>query len=98
MTVAREGLAGARRRRCYGSRDVIRALILATLAVAGAARAAPPEPSRSHPRMLLDDEVRTAWRAHAKLAAGPVVGSIRLCEEGTTTKAHDRALYQGSKW
>lgn len=62
------------------------------------AHAAPPEPSGPHPRMLLDDELRATWRAHAKLSGGPVVGAIRLCEQGRTTHEHDRALYHGSEW
>src|SRR5688572_1283699 len=48
--------------------------------------------------MLLDPELKATSRAHAKLSAGPVIGSIRLCEEGRTTREHDRALYQGSEW
>jgi len=76
----------------------MRVLILVTLAATSIAEAAPPEPSGPHPRMLLDNELRTTWRAHAKLSAGPVVGAMRLCEEGRTTKEHDRALYQGSEW
>jgi len=76
----------------------MRASIVLLLATTTAATAAPPEPSRPHPRMLLDRELRSAWRTHAKLSAGPVVGAIRLCDEGRTTKQHDRALYQGSGW
>ncbi len=73
-------------------------LILATLIATSVADAAPPEPTKPHPRMLLTPELRTAWKAHAKLSAGPVVGAMRLCEKGRTTKEHDRALYQGAEW
>jgi hypothetical protein len=73
-------------------------LIVATLCGTSVAGAAPAEPSGPHPRMLLTPGLRTAWKAHAKLSAGPVVGAIRLCEQGRTTKEHDRALYQGSEW
>ena len=73
-------------------------VLMTLLATSTAAAAAPPEPSGPHPRMLLDKELRSAWRQHAKLSAGPVVGAIRLCDEGRTTKEHDRALYQGSAW
>jgi hypothetical protein len=72
--------------------------VVSLVATSTSAAAAPPEPSGPHPRMLLDNELRTAWRAYAKLSAGPVIGAIRLCDEGRTTKEHDRALYQGSEW
>ncbi len=75
-----------------------RALVAVTLLTASIAHATPPEPSGPHPRMLLDAGLKQAWHAHAKLTAGPVVGAIRLCEEGRTTKEHDRALYQGAEW
>jgi hypothetical protein len=77
---------------------VKRASLILTLTAATIAHAAPPEPSGPHPRMLLDSELKATWRAHAKLSAGPVIGAIRLCEEGRTTKEHDRALYQGAEW
>jgi hypothetical protein len=76
---------------------VLLALLLAVLATS-AARATPPEPSGPHPRMLLDESLKATWKAHAKLSAGPVVGAIRLCDEGTSTQEHDRALYMGSEW
>ncbi len=72
--------------------------IVSLVATSVAAHATPPEPSGPHPRMLLDNELRAAWRTYAKLTAGPVVGAIRLCDEGRTTKEHDRAVYQGSEW
>jgi hypothetical protein len=72
--------------------------VVATSVAAHSAHAAPPEPTGPHPRMLLDNDLRAAFRAYAKLSAGPVIGAIRLCEEGRTTKEHDRALYQGSEW
>ncbi len=73
---------------------VLTSLLVAT----SVAHAAPPEPSGAHPRMLLDDQLRTTWKAHAKLSAGPVVGAMRLCEEGRITREHNRALYQGAEW
>jgi len=48
--------------------------------------------------MLLDDELRSAWRTYAKLPAGPIIGAIRLCDEARTTNEHERALYQGAEW
>src|SRR5687767_1304244 len=62
------------------------------------ARAAPPEPTGPHPRMLLDKDLRAQWKAMAKLDAGPVVGAIRLCADARQSRDHDRALYQGSEW
>jgi hypothetical protein len=73
-------------------------VLLLWLLAASVAHAAPPEPKSAHPRMLLDEPLKTAWRAQAKLSAGPVVGAIRLCDEGRTTREHDRALYQGAEW
>ncbi|HSD89215.1 MAG TPA: hypothetical protein VLB44_16920 [Kofleriaceae bacterium] len=74
------------------------AALLLVLAIRGVAGAAPPEPTGPHPRMLLDDELRSAWRTYAKLPAGPIIGAIRLCDEARLTNEHARALYQGSEW
>lgn len=68
-------------------------LLLLTVSVAHAA----PEPTGPHPRILLDNEVRRAWRALATQERGPIAGSIALCESGQTSK-HDRAVYMGSEW
>ena len=78
-------------------------LLVAGLVVVGSiagddARAAPPEPRGPHPRMLLDNELRAAWRAQAKQGRGPVVGAIRLCDDARTTGSSDGALYQGALW
>ncbi len=64
----------------------------------GAAHAAPPEPTGPHPRILLDRELRAAWRAEAKHGKGPVGRAIRVCREADGTNAHDGALYQGAGW
>ncbi len=64
-----------------------------TVSVAHAA----PEPTGPHPRILLDNEVRRAWRALATQERGPIAGSIALCESGQTGE-HDRAVYMGSEW
>ena len=56
------------------------------------------EPSGPHPRMLLDADLRAAWKAQAKLPHGPVVGAIALCEDARNTREHDHAVYQGSEW
>lgn len=76
---------------------MIRIALLLAL-VARAAAAAPPEPTRAHPRILLDGELRAAWREQAKAEHGPVKGAIALCEEARTTSEHDHAVYQGSEW
>jgi hypothetical protein len=47
--------------------------------------------------MLLDNELRTAWRNQAKQARGPVAGAIRMCNEARGG-ASDNALYQGAQW
>jgi MYXO-CTERM domain-containing protein len=61
------------------------------LAAAATAAAAPvPEPAGAHPRMLLDDELRAAWRADANAGRGPVAAAIALCREGRETGKHDR--------
>lgn len=71
-------------------------LIVLTVSLAHAA-SPPPEPTGPHPRIILDNEVRTAWRALATQERGPIAGSIALCESGQTQE-HDRAIYMGSEW
>lgn len=48
--------------------------------------------------MLLDGELRAAWKAQAKNGRGPVVGAIALCEDELNTGNHARALYMGAEW
>ncbi|MBX3155123.1 MAG: hypothetical protein KF773_03915 [Deltaproteobacteria bacterium] len=67
------------------------------LASAATASATPPEPSGKHPRILLDDKLRTAWKQEVADGRGPVIEAIKLCESGRTHE-HDRALYQGAEW
>ncbi|HWU85708.1 MAG TPA: hypothetical protein VN253_00430, partial [Kofleriaceae bacterium] len=62
------------------------------------AAAAPPEPSGPHPRMLLDRELRAAWKGEARREHSPIAQAIRVCREATDTNAHDGALYQGAGW
>jgi uncharacterized protein (TIGR03382 family) len=74
-------------------------LILAAAGTAGtAAHATPPEPSGPHPRMLLDRELREAWRADARRADGPVARAIRVCRQADETAEHERSLYHGAGW
>jgi len=73
-------------------------LAAALLLVTGVASAAPPEPTGPHPRMLLDANLRAAWKAQVKRGHGPVVGAVALCEDDLGAHGHDRALYMGSEW
>ena len=73
-------------------------VVVVLVLLAAVAHAAPPEPTGPHPRILLDDELRAAWRADAKANKGPVKGAIALCANARDTADHDRALYQGSEW
>lgn len=79
-------------------------LVLLSVSLAHAAPSSPDparepagEPSRPHPRILLDGELRAAWRALATQDRGPIAGSIALCESGQTQE-HDHAVYMGSEW
>jgi hypothetical protein len=71
-------------------------VIAALLVLASAAAAAPPEPKGAHPRMLLDAELKAAWKG--LVGRGPVQGSIVLCTNARDTAEHDGAQYQGSEW
>ncbi|HEY4179915.1 MAG TPA: hypothetical protein VGM90_23900 [Kofleriaceae bacterium] len=75
----------------------MRFVALAALLVSSTALAAPPEPTGAHPRMLVDADVVKTWKALAKLDSGPVIGAIKLCDDGSS-KEHDRAVYMGSEW
>jgi uncharacterized protein (TIGR03382 family) len=46
--------------------------------------------------MLLDAELRAAWRARSKEGHGPIVGSIAVC--GDHPREHAGAQYMGSEW
>jgi hypothetical protein len=48
--------------------------------------------------MILDPELRAAWKQQATEAHGPVVGAIALCEHAHDTPEHDHAGYQGAEW
>ncbi len=79
-------------------RIVVAGVAVAVLVWSGLAHAAPPEPSGAHPRILLDAELRAAWKAEAAANRGPVKGAIALCQSARDTAEHDRAVYQGSEW
>lgn len=48
------------------------------------------------PGMLLDAELKAAWRASTN--RGPVKGAITLRENARDTAEHDSAVYMGSEW
>jgi len=49
--------------------------------------------------MLLDEQLRAAWKSEAKSRHGPVNDAIALCnEDGSKPHAHDGALYMGYEW
>jgi hypothetical protein len=72
--------------------------LLVLVLIAGIAHATPPEPTGPHPRMLLDANLKAAWKEQAKLPHGPVVGAIRLCEDARNGHEYDHAVYQGAVW
>ncbi len=80
-------------------RSAAAAAALVLLALAGAARAAPvPEPSGPHPRMLLGDELRAAWRADATADRGPVAAALRVCRDAREPGPYAGEGYQGWNW
>jgi uncharacterized protein (TIGR03382 family) len=74
------------------------AIVLVLTLVSGAASATPPEPSGPHPRLLLDANLRAAWKAALQDGRGPLVGAVTLCDEDRTRRDHDGALYMGAEW
>lgn len=73
-------------------------LVLLLIGAAVPALAAPPEPTGPHPRMVLDAELRAAWKAEARAGRGPVANAIGICRRAAETQAHEGALYQGAGW
>jgi len=60
--------------------------------------AAPPEPSRPHPRIVLDAALRAEWKASLDTGRGPLVGAVALCDGDRDARDHDGAGYKGSEW
>ena len=60
--------------------------------------AAPPEPSRPHPRIVLDAALRAEWKASLDKGRGPLVGAVALCDGDRDARDHDGAGYKGSEW
>jgi hypothetical protein len=73
------------------------AALAAMTAVTAVAAAAPPEPTGPHPRILLDANLRAAWKSALESGRGPLVGSVTLCDEDGERK-HEGALYMGAEW
>src|SRR5579883_1182772 len=48
--------------------------------------------------MLLDDALRSAWKAQASSGKGPVVTAITICDEAARSNRHDRGVYQSQEW
>jgi MYXO-CTERM domain-containing protein len=48
--------------------------------------------------MLLDANLRAAWKAALKDGRGPLVGAVTLCDEDRSRRDHDGALYMGAEW
>ncbi|HEY6178324.1 MAG TPA: hypothetical protein VIX73_27905, partial [Kofleriaceae bacterium] len=74
----------------------IAAMTLCMIGGMAVARAAPPEPSGPHPRMLLDAGLKTAWHAR-KDGRNPIAAAILLCGGGGGHE-HAGAQYMGSEW
>ena len=73
---------------------------LLALALARAAAAAGPAPaSAPHPRLILDESVRAAWKKQAGQSNSPVGRAVARCEElpGNPTEFR-RDLYMGLDW
>ncbi|MEO8700227.1 MAG: hypothetical protein ABI867_09290 [Kofleriaceae bacterium] len=70
------------------------------LVAAGTAAAQPaPEPSGPHPRILLDESLRTAWKAAAKRSDSAVANAIIRCEATrSNAKEYQRDSYMGFDW
>ncbi|HEU0029668.1 MAG TPA: hypothetical protein VFQ53_03470 [Kofleriaceae bacterium] len=64
-----------------------------------ASAASAPEPTGAHPRILLDDELRTAWKAAAKVKDSAVAKAIARCEDTRKNpKEYERDSYMGFDW
>ncbi len=66
---------------------------------AAAPAAAQPEPKGAHPRLLLNAELKKAWKASATKASSPIARAIRRCEQiAATPKEFSRDGYMGLDW
>jgi hypothetical protein len=74
------------------------ATALAGVTVLAATTAHAAAPVSSHPRMLLDAQLRAAWQAQIQQPHSPVARAIAMCSDAGTTHKYDGAQYQGSEW
>lgn len=80
-------------------RLVAAAAVLVLAPAAAAQPAVAPQPSGPHPRLLLDAETRTAWRAQARRSGSAVATTIDRCKAIAGDRAaHTRDLYMGLDW
>ena len=64
---------------------------------ARSAHAQAPEPSGPHPRILLDDKLKAAWKSQAK--TGAVARAIARCDDTrNNAKEYQRDSYMGFDW
>ena len=70
------------------------------LAAAPAPAAAQPDiPARPHPRLLLDDKLKSSWKRLASQAGSPVARAVDRCKQiGSNPKEFERDLYMGLDW
>ncbi len=74
-------------------------LVLAAALFAPRLASAQKEPTGAHPRMLLDDELRAAWKQAAKQKGSAVATAINACDDLTKDPAqYKRDLYMGLDW
>jgi hypothetical protein len=72
---------------------------MTSVVMAAPEASAQPEPKRAHPRLLLDAELRKAWKTSAGIEGSPVARAVRRCDQiGASTKEFDRDGYMGLDW
>lgn len=60
---------------------------------------AQPEPTQRHPRILLDAELRKAWKSSASEPRSPVARAIKRCDQvAASPREFDRDGYMGLDW
>lgn len=76
-------------------------MVVVSMVVAAAAReaSAQPEPKGPHPRIVLDADLRKAWKAAAGKSVTPVARAVRRCDQITASpKEFSRDGYMGLDW
>ncbi len=73
--------------------------VILTLSLFTSAAVAAPEPRPAHPRLLLDDTLRAAWKRGATKAGSPVARAVDRCHQiQKNPKEFERDLYMGLDW